>query len=108
MAGFQIFSLIFCIVFAGDLAAQTDIMPLRQKALINLLKHDCGSCHGLTMRGGLGPPLTPAVLQDKPATFLENIILHGVPKSAMPPWQDHLSQQEVRWLVDLLKNGLTP
>ncbi|MBY0432057.1 MAG: cytochrome C oxidase Cbb3, partial [Rhodospirillales bacterium] len=33
--------------------------PARQAALFNLLAQDCGSCHGLTMKGGLGPALLP-------------------------------------------------
>ena len=105
MAGFRFVFLVFSLLCTGDLAAQADIAPLRQKELIHLLKHDCGSCHGLTLRGGLGPPLTSTALQDKPAVFLESVILHGVPKTAMPPWKDHLSPQEVRWLVDRLKKG---
>jgi mono/diheme cytochrome c family protein len=28
----------------------------RQAELLHLLKHDCGSCHGMTRKGGLGPP----------------------------------------------------
>ena len=27
----------------------------RQAELTHLVKHDCGSCHGMTMKGGLGP-----------------------------------------------------
>lgn len=31
--------------------------PERQKALLNLMRQDCGSCHGLRFEGGLVCPL---------------------------------------------------
>lgn len=43
------------------------LSEVRQKQLIHLLKQDCGSCHGLTLKGGLGPALLPDVLLSKPA-----------------------------------------
>ena len=33
----------------------------RARELIHIVRQDCGSCHGLTLAGGLGPALTPAV-----------------------------------------------
>ena len=36
----------------------------RQAELRYLLKQDCGSCHGMTMKGGLGPALLPQTLKD--------------------------------------------
>ncbi len=80
-------------------------MP-RQQELLHLLRQDCGSCHGLRLLGGLGPPLTASALQGKPKAYLENIIMYGVPEQAMPPWQDFLSQDEVGWLVDRLLEGV--
>lgn len=44
----------------GLLSAQTsafDIAPEREKELETLLYQDCGSCHGMTLKGGLGPAL---------------------------------------------------
>ena len=43
-------------------AAAIEPPPARQAELLHLLRHDCGSCHGLTLKGGLGPPLLPATL----------------------------------------------
>ena len=84
-----------------------DPLPLqRQSELINILKQDCGSCHGLTLKGGLGPPLTRAALNDKPADLLINTILLGREHTAMPPWDGLLTRQEIDWLVLRLKNGL--
>ncbi len=36
----------------------SEISTQRQQELLHLLKHDCGSCHGMTLKGGLGPDLT--------------------------------------------------
>lgn len=84
---------------AGDLPKE------RQDALVHLLRHDCGSCHGMTLRGGLGPPLTPAALDGKAQAALEATILYGRAGTPMPPWQNMLSEAEVRWLVEALKSG---
>ena len=77
----------------------------RQSELINIVKHDCGSCHGLTLKGGLGPPLTPAALTDKPRELLFNTILLGREHTPMPPWDGLLTRQEIDWLVVQLKKG---
>jgi cytochrome c55X len=77
----------------------------RQDELINLLKHDCGSCHGMTLKGGLGPALTKEALASKPADFLYNTIMLGRDHTAMPPWNNFLSNDEAVWLVDRLRDG---
>jgi len=33
--------------------------PARQAALVDLVRQDCGSCHGMTLKGGLGRSLLP-------------------------------------------------
>ena len=53
---------------ANALAA--DPSPERQKELVRLVRQDCGSCHGMTLAGGLGSPLLPANLKDKPVEGL--------------------------------------
>ena len=80
----------------------------RQQALSYMLKHDCGSCHGMTLKGGLGPSLLPELLQQKGHTIdsLSAIISHGVPGTAMPPWGPILADEEIRWISDqLLQNS---
>lgn len=89
-------------------AVAADINPQRQAELRNLLVQDCGSCHGLRLLGGLGPPLTREALQGKPDEFLAVTILYGRPGTPMPPWRPFLSDQEVAWLVDLLRIGVAP
>jgi cytochrome c55X len=92
------------LLFAGAVAAG-EVAQDRQRALVHLLRHDCGSCHGMTLRGGLGPPLTAAALDGKSPAALEAIILFGRPGTPMPPWAGMLSEDEVRWLVEALKSG---
>ena len=69
-----------------------------------MLKHDCGSCHGLTLKGGLGPPLLARDLINKPDDYLIKTIQNGRKGTAMPPWKPFISETETRWLVqELLK-----
>lgn len=82
-----------------------EVTQERQRALVHLLRHDCGSCHGMTLRGGLGPPLTPAALEGKSRRELEATILFGRPGTPMPPWRGMLSEIDARWLVEALKSG---
>ena len=77
----------------------------RQQALLYLLKHDCGSCHGMTRSGGLGPSLLPDALEQRPDALLIAAVLDGRPGTAMPPWRGLLSEDDVRWLVDALREG---
>ena len=76
--------------------------PARQKELVHLVRQDCGSCHGMTLKGGLGPALLPENLRDKPAEGLAATIYYGRPGTAMPPWQQFLSEAEAAWIVDKL------
>ena len=77
--------------------------PERQSTLRNLLNHDCGACHGLTLKGGLGPALLPEVLAEKPDELLISTILEGRKGTAMPPWQPFMSHDEAAWLVGVLR-----
>ena len=72
-----------------------------------MLKQDCGSCHGLTMKGGLGLPLTPDALQGKPPEMIASVILDGIPGTAMPPWRPLLTEDEAMWMANYLKKGMT-
>lgn len=94
-----------CGVMVPAWAAEA-IAPDRQSGLLHLLRQDCGSCHGMTMKGGLGPGLLPVNLQDKPDATLVGIILDGVPETPMPPWRPLLAPDEAAWIVKQLKKGL--
>ena len=67
-----------------------------------MLKHDCGSCHGLTLKGGLGPSLLARDLVNKPDDYLIETIQNGRKGTAMPPWKPFISETETRWLVQQL------
>jgi len=90
----------------AHLAAAGTPSKARQTELIYRLRQDCGSCHGYTLKGGLGPPLVPAALKDKDDDVLVHVILHGLPGKPMPPWQGELSRDEAAWLVRAMKKGL--
>jgi len=74
----------------------------RQAEIANLLKHDCGSCHGLTLKGGLGPALLAEKMRSFSDDFLVNTIQKGRKGTAMPPWQPFLNIDETYWLVRTL------
>jgi cytochrome c55X len=89
------------------LPAAADIAPGRAAELQHLVLQDCGSCHGLTLKGGLGRPLTATALTHADRDGVALIILDGVPGTAMPPWRPLLSEAEALWIADYLK-GETP
>ena len=88
------------------LPAQADPDTARQTQLFSLLRQDCGSCHGMTLKGGLGPSLLPQALAGKSPELLRATILDGRSGTPMPPWRGILSTAEVTWLVDQLRNGV--
>jgi cytochrome c55X len=87
----------------GTAAFAGTVPPDRQAALNDLLRQDCGSCHGMTLKGGLGPALLPETLAGKSDAFLADTILNGRPATAMPPWRGFLSPDEAAWLVQQLR-----
>ncbi len=92
-------------VLTSDKSVET-LTVERQTELTHLLKHDCGSCHGMTLKGGLGPALTPDVLTNKPEAYLFHVISFGRKGTPMPPWQGILSKEDIQWLVGTLKEGV--
>ena len=87
----------------------TDSISLERKAALDhLLLHDCGSCHGLTMKGGLGPALTAERLAAFADDDLIAVILEGRPGTPMPPWETELSHAEAAWLVRRMREMTPP
>ena len=80
--------------------------PARARELAYLVRQDCGSCHGMTLKGGLGLPLLPEMLAGKHEDALAAIILDGMPGTPMPPWRPLLTEAEAAWIVRALKEGL--
>lgn len=77
----------------------------REAELVNLVRQDCGSCHGMTLKGGLGRPLLPEVMRQLDADSVAAIIIGGVPGTPMPPWRGLISDDEARWIAERLKVG---
>ncbi|MGQ9366664.1 c-type cytochrome [Azospirillum sp. ST 5-10] len=71
-----------------------------------MLRQDCGSCHGMTFKGGLGAPLLPEALAGKAPDALAAVVLDGIPGTPMPPWRGLLSAADARWMVERLQRGL--
>lgn len=71
-------------------------------SLERLVRQDCGSCHGLTLKGGLGPDLRSSRLAGRNAGDIARIILDGVPGTPMPPWRPLLTEPEALWIANYL------
>jgi len=97
--------LVFLIVPNQSYADEDSLSSVRQNELTHIVKQDCGSCHGMTLKGGLGPALLVDNLQNKPILFIQNTILYGRAGTAMPPWKTLLTEQEALWIAEQLKQG---
>ncbi len=86
-------------------AANAEVDSARQNELLYFIKHDCGSCHGMTLKGGLGPALLPETLSAKPKDFLVATIMEGRKNTAMPPWKTMLSKDDAIWITEQLQSG---
>lgn len=95
-------ALVVLIALASPAAALDE---KRRAELTHLVRQDCGSCHGLTLRGGLGNPLVPETLRAAEAEDIAAVILDGVPGTPMPPWRGLLSRDEAIWIAERLRKG---
>lgn len=86
---------------AGEPAAS------RKMELQNIVLQDCGSCHGITLQGGLGASLRKEDLLDRghTATTLQQVISEGRPAQAMPGWKAILTPSEILWISEALLDG---
>lgn len=73
--------------------------------LINLVHQDCGSCHGLTLKGGLGPDIRPQSLSHYDIETLSTVVLDGIPETAMPPWRPLMSEADAKRVAEYLLQG---
>ena len=86
-------------------AALAGPSPDRQDQLRAMVSQDCGSCHGMTRKGGLGSPLLPELLSQYSAEGLVETILEGRPGTPMPPWKSMLSHDDAAWIAAYLMRG---
>lgn len=77
----------------------------RQSELTTLVRQDCGSCHGMTLKGGLGAPLLPENVAHFEPEGLAQVILDGIPGKPMPPWRGLISEADALWIAQRLKEG---
>lgn len=89
-------------------AGEGSLTATRQIELRNLVVQDCGSCHGLTLRGGLGKALLPESLKAFSDAAVADIILDGVGGTPMPPWRGLLTEAEALWIARTLKQEESP
>ena len=101
------FFLVFCLIsVVGATEHGTLQTPaINSQELVRLVRQDCGSCHGMSLQGGLGTPLTRTALNGKPADYLAATILYGRPGTAMPPWKTLLTEGQAQWIADRLLEG---
>lgn len=93
------------LLMAWNVVAATEPSTDRQRELVHLVRQDCGSCHGMQLTGGLGVPLTPQALRDRPFDGLVATVYYGRPGTAMPPWKTIMSEKEAEWIVRQLVTG---
>lgn len=97
--------LISCLAVEASAQSVAEPVAPRQRELIRMVRQDCGSCHGMTLKGGLGLPLLPETLRDKPASSLVATVVHGRPGTPMPAWKTILAEGEAEWIVSHLMRG---
>ncbi|WP_173985419.1 cytochrome c [Magnetospirillum sp. SS-4] len=90
------------LVLAVAFPAVAEPSEARRHQLRNMVEQDCGSCHGMTRKGGLGSPLLAEDLAKVSAEGLVETILEGRPGTPMPPWKSILSRDDAAWIVAYL------
>ncbi|WP_428643932.1 c-type cytochrome [Roseibium sp.] len=93
----------FCLLAITSLALADQSSPPDE--LINLVRQDCGSCHGMTLKGGLGPDIRPGALAHYDIDTLSAVVLDGIPDTAMPPWRPIMSETDARKIAEYLLQG---
>ena len=88
-----------------SISSTNTITPKRQIELVYLVQQDCGACHGMTLKGGLGPNLLPERVSVLPTQYLIDVITHGRQDTPMPPWGPLLTHQEIKWIAEQLQLG---
>jgi cytochrome c55X len=103
LQGFGLAALFAAGLAASALADGSEAERTRQ--LSHFVRQDCGACHGLTLKGGLGWPLLPETLAHLEAEAIAEVILDGIPGTPMPPWRGELSEADALWIARALKQG---
>ena len=96
MRSLLLFLILATTAHAGEVSAT------RATELRHLVEQDCGACHGMTRKGGLGPDIRAQTLEGRDAEGLAQIIKDGIPDTAMPPWGPLLSDEDINWIAEYL------
>lgn len=56
-------------------------------------------------QGGLGSPIRASDLSAIDVEALRDIVLHGLPGTAMPGWAGIIDEREADWIARKLKEG---
>ncbi|MEX2650296.1 MAG: cytochrome c [Alphaproteobacteria bacterium] len=99
-------ALLAALLVLAPLAGRAEPARARQSELRAMLDQDCGSCHGLTRKGGLGPALLPDRLAGRSDADLIAVILNGSAAQPMPPWGFLIDAEDAAWLVAELRRGV--
>ena len=94
--------LVCCVLLTASPVVAQALSAEDHERLAHLVVQDCGSCHGLKLTGGLGNPITAQALEGHTVEGLQDIILDGIPGTAMPPWRPLLTEAEAAWIAAYL------
>jgi cytochrome c55X len=95
---------ILFLIFLSATVTPAGAMPAgRAGQLAELVAEDCGACHGMTRKGGLGSPLLPEAMAALSDEAIVATILDGRPGTPMPPWRNLLSAEDAAWIARYLK-----
>lgn len=107
----RLLSMALALALPASPAAADPVQPGTMRppeVLERLVRQDCGACHGITLKGGLGPAITPARARQIDDAQLAEIIRDGIPGTPMPPWGPLLGPGELDWIVSYLKGEARP
>jgi cbb3-type cytochrome c oxidase subunit I len=101
---------------AGErLEAQSELPLLREEQVQaeTLYAKNCAVCHGTQEHPGIGAgalaPTPTDFRQERPSqSYAEDVLTHGVPGTAMPPWSDRLSERERGLLARYVRSLYQP
>jgi cytochrome c55X len=105
MPNLVLFLWLLAAIAMSSQALAEPVTEKRARELENLVRQDCGSCHGMTLKGGLGPDIRAGRFAGLAPESVAQIILDGVPGTPMPPWRPLLSEAEAHWIADYLIRG---
>ena len=78
----------------------------RAQAAPETYQQNCAACHGADRFGGMGPALLPENLERLKRSAAEEVIAQGRHATQMPAFNDKLSTEQIKQLVDYIYTPL--